>query len=93
MQKLFIGNIPHTSSDEDLQKWVEGEGFLVESAQVIRDRSTRQSRGFAFVILKQDARIGEAISILNGRRMGGRALTVNRANPIAPRGRDASSVR
>ncbi|PYR85410.1 MAG: RNA-binding protein, partial [Acidobacteria bacterium] len=51
MPKLFIGNIPHASSDTELQEWVESQGFQVESAQIIRDRSTGQSRGFGFVVL------------------------------------------
>ena len=44
MPKLFIGNIPHASSDAELQEWVESQGFQVESAQIIRDRSTGPGR-------------------------------------------------
>jgi RNA recognition motif-containing protein len=85
MSKIFVGNIPHASSDADLQQWVESQGFNVESVQVIRDRSTGQSRGFAFVMLHENAKIKDAIAALNGQRMGGRVLTVNEALPIAPR--------
>ncbi len=56
MPKLFIGNIPHASSDTELQEWVESQGFQVESAQIIRDRSTGQSRGFGFVVLNEETR-------------------------------------
>ncbi len=85
MSKLFIGNIPHASSDVELQQWVESQGFQVESAQIIRDRSTGQSRGFGFVVLNEEWKIKEAISSLNGQRMGGRVLTVNEALPQTPR--------
>jgi RNA recognition motif-containing protein len=85
MPKLFIGNIPHASSDSELQQWVEGQGFQVESAQIIRDRSTGQSRGFGFVVLNEEWKMKDAINALNGQRMGGRVLTVNEALPQAPR--------
>ena len=85
MSKLFIGNIPHASSDTELQQWVESQGYPVESAQIIRDRSTGQSRGFGFVLLNEDWRMKEAITALNGQRMGGRVLTVNEALPQTPR--------
>jgi cold-inducible RNA-binding protein len=81
MPKLFVGNIPHASSDVELQQWVEAQGFQVESAQIIRDRSTGQSRGFGFVVLNEDWKLKEAITALNGQKMGGRALTVNEALP------------
>jgi len=81
MGKLFVGNIPHASTDVELQEWVESQGFQVESAQIIRDRSTGQSRGFGFIVLNDGLKIKEAISALNGQRMGGRVLTVNEALP------------
>ena len=87
MVKLFIGNIPHTFSDGELQHWVETQGFLVESAQIIRDRSTGQSRGFGFVFLNEGSKLKDAISALNGQRMGGRVLTVNEALPELSRNR------
>jgi RNA recognition motif-containing protein len=85
MPKLFIGNIPHASSDADLQQWVESQGFTVESAQIIRDRSTGQSRGFGFVVLNDEWKLKDAINALNGQRMSGRVLTVNEALPQTPR--------
>ena len=85
MPKIFVGNIPHASSDVELQQWVESQGFQVESAQIIRDRSTGQSRGFGFVMLNNEWKIKDAIAALNGQRMGGRVLTVNEAVPQTPR--------
>jgi cold-inducible RNA-binding protein len=81
MEKLFIGSIPHASSDADLKAWVEGYGFKAESAEIIRDRSTGQSRGFGFVVLLDARQIAEAIAALNGQRMGNRIMTVNYAVP------------
>src|SRR5688572_13684749 len=83
--KLFVGNIPHASSDLQLQEWVEAQGFPVASAEIIRDRVSGQSRGFGFVVLKDDSKIEFAIGTLNGQRMSGRILTVNQAVPESPR--------
>jgi RNA recognition motif-containing protein len=91
MQKLFVGNIPHSSTDPELQQWVESQGFQVESAQIIRDRSTGQSRGFGFVVLREGVNAKDAISALNGQRMGSRVLTVNEAIPITRTGSDRPS--
>ena len=85
MSKLFVGNIPHSSSDLELQQWVESQGFQVEWAQIIRDRSTGQSRGFGFVVLNEGMKVREAITALNGQRMGNRVLTVNEALPHVTR--------
>jgi len=82
MARLFIGNIPHSSSEDELERWVESQGFRAESAEIIRDRSTGFSRGFGFVTLTEEWRLREAIDALNGQRMGGRILTVNAAVPI-----------
>ena len=81
MAKLFVGNIPFTAGDGDLQEWVESQGFPVESAQIIRDRATGVPRGFGFVLLREESKVKEAIRLLNGQAMGGRPLTVNEAVP------------
>ena len=82
MPRLFIGNIPHASTNVDLQRWVESRGFPVEAAEVIYDRVTGKSRGFGFVTLSDEVNSHAAISVLNGRRMDGRILTVNEATPL-----------
>ena len=95
MPKLFIGNIPQASSDMELRQWVESRGFRVESAEVIYDRMTGKSRGFGFVTLIEQTNIQTAVSVLNGRRMSGRVLTVNEATPLtapsAPHSSDGRS--
>src|SRR5947208_15925977 len=93
MPKMFVGNIPHASSDAELQEWVESQGFQVESVQIIRDRSTGQSRGFGFVMLDDKWNLKEAITSLNGQRMGGRVLTVNEALPQVRTDRDGYNQR
>ena len=85
MPRLFVGNIPHASSDAELQLWVESKGFQVESAQVIHDKLTGQPRGFGFVTLTENWKLDEAIKALNKQLMGGRVLTVNEALPITSR--------
>ena len=82
MPKIFIGNIPHASSDADLQQWVESRGFEVHAVQIIYDRITGKSRGFGFVTLGEEVDTQTAINLLNGRRMDGRVLTVNEATPL-----------
>jgi RNA recognition motif-containing protein len=85
MPRIFIGNIPHASSDVELRYWVESRGFRVESAEVIYDRATGKSRGFGFVALTDEANLQTVIDVLNGQRMDGRVLTVNKATPLYAR--------
>jgi len=79
--KLYVGNLPHSVNDQDLVDWVTNEGFKVESARVIRDRSTGQSRGFGFIELAQGEDVAQAIARLNGMQWEGRTLKVNEARP------------
>jgi cold-inducible RNA-binding protein len=85
MQKLFVGNIPHTAAEGDLQEWVESQGFPVESAEIIRDRSTGAPRGFGFVLLREQSNVKDAIRLLNGQSMRGRRMTVGEAAPLLTR--------
>src|SRR4051812_12565196 len=81
MPRLFFGNIPHASSNTDLQEWVESYGFQVETAEIIYDRHTLRSRGFGFVTIANQTNMQTAITKLSGQKMGGRVLTVNEATP------------
>ncbi len=90
MRRLFVGNIPHAASDAELEQWVEAYGFTVESAEIIRDRSTGLSRGFGFVSLLEAGKVKQAIVELNGKRMDGRVLTVNEAVPLRTAGEISS---
>jgi RNA recognition motif-containing protein len=82
MPKVFIGNIPHSSSHMELQQWVESRGFRVQSAEIIYDRQTGKSRGFGFVTIDEESSVQSAIVELNGQRMAGRVLTVGKATPL-----------
>ena len=83
-RKLYVGNLGYGVSSSDLERLFTAHG-TVDSAQVIEDRSTGQSKGFGFVEMGSDAEAQAAITALNGQDHGGRALTVNEAKPRAPR--------
>ena len=80
-QKLFVGNLPHSVTDSELNDFVANAGFQVASAVVIRDKFTGQSRGFGFVELAGGEDFERAIQGLNGQSLEGRRLTVNEARP------------
>lgn len=79
--RLYVGNLPHAVEDQDLIDWVTNEGFKVQSARVIRDRATGQSRGFGFIELEAGEDMPQAIARLNGMMWEGRTLHVNEARP------------
>ena len=83
-RKLYVGNLGYGVSNADLEQMFSAHG-TVDSAQVIEDRSTGQSKGFGFVEMGSNAEAEAAINALNGQDHGGRALTVNEAKPRAPR--------
>jgi RNA recognition motif-containing protein len=80
-QKLFVGNLPHEVTDNELHDFVSGAGFQIASAVVIRDKTTGQSRGFGFIELAEGEDMERAIAGLNGQTLQGRRLTVNEARP------------
>jgi RNA recognition motif-containing protein len=83
-KKLYVGNLPFTTTDQDLSDLFAQAG-QVTSAKVIMDRDSGRSKGFGFVEMNSDAEAEKAISQFNGKDMNGRALTVNEARPMAPR--------
>ena len=80
MKKLFVGNLPFTATEDDLRMLFDGFGS-VSSLQIVMDRETGRSRGFAFVEINDDAEADEAIRRVNGKELKGRALNVNEARP------------
>ncbi len=72
-KKLYVGNLGYSVSTSDLEGLFSPHG-TVESAQVIEDRSTGQSKGFGFVEMGSDAEAQAAMSALDGQDQGGRAL-------------------
>jgi RNA recognition motif-containing protein len=82
--KLYVGNLPFETTESDLQALFAASGE-VSAVNVIRDRSTGQARGFAFVEMSDAEGAQRAIAEINQRDFGGRSLTVNEAKPMAPR--------
>ncbi len=79
-RKLYVGNFPYDTSDQDLQTLFAGAG-TVESVNLMRDMATGRARGFAFVEMATDEDAQAAIRTLNNYDLGGRNLTVNEARP------------
>ena len=82
--KLYVGNLPYTVRDEDLQQSF-GEYGSITSAKVMMERDTGRSKGFGFVEMGSDAEAQAAIAGMNGQSLGGRAITVNEARPMEAR--------
>lgn len=76
---IYVGNLPFNTSNHELEELFSQFG-TVESANIINDRETGRSRGFAFVEM-DDEGAKRAIEELNGSDLGGRSLTVNEARP------------
>ena len=82
--KLYVGGLPYSATETQLTTLFATHG-TVESARVIADKFTGQSRGFGFVEMSTPEEAQAAITALNGSQMDGRSLTVNEAKPQAPR--------
>jgi hypothetical protein len=82
--KLYVGNLPYTVRDEDLQQ-AFGEFGAITSAKVMMERDTGRSKGFGFVEMGSDAEAQAAINGMNGQSLGGRSITVNEARPMEAR--------
>ena len=78
--KLFVGNLSFETTENDLQDTFAAHGTVVE-ANLMMDRVSGRSRGFGFVTMSTPEEAQAAISALNGKSIGGRALTVNVAKP------------
>ncbi len=83
--RLYVGNLPFSVSEQDLEEMF-GQIGVVESANIVTDRDTGRSRGFAFVEMDSREAADAAIAALNGREIDGRQLTVNEARPRESRG-------
>jgi RNA recognition motif-containing protein len=78
--KLYVGSLPYSTNEQELSQLFSQYG-AVQSAKVITDRYTGQSRGFGFVEMSTGEEAQKAIAALNGSNMGGRTLVVNEARP------------
>ena len=79
-KKLYVGNLSYETSQSDLETMFGAHG-TVESAQIINDRDTGRSKGFAFIEMSNDNEAQAAVAALDGKDCGGRALKVNEAKP------------
>lgn len=82
--KLYVGGLPYSATESQLTTLFATHG-TVDSARVITDKFTGQSRGFGFVEMSTSEEAQAAISALNGSQMDGRSLVVNEAKPQEPR--------
>jgi RNA recognition motif-containing protein len=78
--KLFVGNLDFKVTENDLQDAFAAHGTVVE-ANLVTDRTTGRSRGFAFVTMNSAEEAQKAIDALNGTELCGRAVNVNVARP------------
>ncbi|MBM3836259.1 MAG: RNA-binding protein [Verrucomicrobia bacterium] len=78
--KLFVGNLTYNSTENDLQDYFSQAGTVI-SVNIMQDRATGRSRGFAFVEMGSQADADKAIEMFHQKDFQGRALTVNEARP------------
>ena len=83
--KLYVGNLAFQTTTQELEQ-LFGQAGTVHSANVMEDRDTGRSRGFAFVEMSSEQEATSAIAQFNGKEVGGRALKVNEAKPRETRG-------
>jgi len=83
-EKLYVGNLSYSTTAEDLKQLFVQAG-TVSACDLITDRDTGQSKGFAFVTMSTQAEAEKATSMFNGKAFGERPLTVNTAKPREPR--------
>lgn len=84
MYKLFIGGIPYSATEDELQQAFAQHG-TVASVKIITDRDTGRSKGFGFVEFENEDEGKAAEKAMNGADFGGRSITVNEARPMQPR--------
>ena len=86
MKNLYVGNLPHSTTEAELRNIFEPHG-AVEKITLVTDRDTGRSRGFGFVEMTNAGEADKAIAALNGTDLGGRTLTINEAKPKTERPR------
>jgi RNA recognition motif-containing protein len=90
MKNIFVGNLDFGATEDAVRSMFEAYG-AVERVSIVTDRDTGQARGFGFVEMSSNSDADRAISELNGRDLGGRALNVNEARPKTDR--ESSRIR
>jgi RNA recognition motif-containing protein len=77
--QLFFTNIPYNCSDRELKDWIESRGVEIRSIRIMRDLVAGVSPAFAYADLKDDARLQEAVSLLDGKKMRNQTVSVQQA--------------
>jgi len=90
--KLYTGNLSFETTENDIQDLFEKHGQVNEVA-LMTDRTTGQSRGFAFVTMNNADEANAAMAAVNGKELQGRTLTVNEARPREERPRQFAGSR
>ena len=90
MKNIFVGNLDFSATESSVRALFEPHG-KVDRVNVVTDRDTGRSRGFAFVEMTDSAEADRAIAALNGTDLDGRALNVNEARPKTEGGRGGFS--
>jgi RNA recognition motif-containing protein len=85
VKKLFVGNLPYSANETDVQNFFSSQGVTVDTVTVMRDRFTGQARGFGFVEIQDDAAAQRAVDSCHGKDLMGRTVVVNEARPMASR--------
>ena len=80
MKNIFVGNLDFGATEDAVRALFEPFG-AIERVSVMTDRETGRSRGFAFVEMTNEEEANQAITALNGKSLGGRALNINEARP------------
>jgi cold-inducible RNA-binding protein len=80
VKNIFVGNLDFNATESSIRSLFEAYGG-VDRVNVVTDRDTGRSRGFAFVEMSDSAQADQAINALNGYQLDGRALSVNEARP------------
>jgi RNA recognition motif-containing protein len=83
-KKLFVGNLPYSTTQEELNQLFSQYGEIVE-VRLITDRQTGRSKGIAFVEFSTEESANAAIAGLHNTELGGRSIIVNVARPMVPR--------
>ena len=80
MKNIYVGNLSYDAAEDDLRE-AFGRFGEVTAVNIVKDRETGRSRGFAFVEMAEDGAAAKAIAELNQTELVGRAVTVNEARP------------
>jgi RNA recognition motif-containing protein len=92
MKNIYVGNLPHSTTESELRGVFEAHG-AVEKVSIVTDRETGRTRGFAFVEMTNASEADKAVAALDGTELGGRTLKINEAKPKTDRPRSGGGQR